>query len=345
VVSMRELILRFDGSYKGRCGGAGAVLLSPDSDRVFWEGARFLPRCASSAAAEYEGLILGLEAAAAQHTPSAVLDVQGDCRVVLSQADGSSRSRKLSKLHTRAEKVLHRLAAKTHFTSIPRTLNAHADGLSRAAIDATRMLHYTAIMSTAHGGQRGSALRYLDAAVGDGVPLPEVLYEELLECCYKSHDWHAVLGTYRSAHSVGHSERTMEMAALALEALGAAPGQKCPASRELAGLRRQQAALRRTNASRLRKGLQPVNPSFSAAASIAKPTTRDLLERLLPKGEPKGRTRGTDAHRWHTMMFQEAMQYEVEDDADHESQSVASLLSLADRLASAGIGHEVDSSV
>ena len=57
-----QLTLRFDGSYTAGAGGAGAVLFSPETDKVVWQGARFLERCPSSAAAEYEGLILGLEA-------------------------------------------------------------------------------------------------------------------------------------------------------------------------------------------------------------------------------------------------------------------------------------------
>ena len=93
----------FDGSFRGVCGGCGAVLWLDNV--LLWEGARFLPRCPSSTAAEYEGLLLGL-AAAAQHAlePSmpAALTVEGDCRVVLTQFEGRATPRKLSKLHARA---------------------------------------------------------------------------------------------------------------------------------------------------------------------------------------------------------------------------------------------------
>ena len=52
----------FDGSLRGRAGGAGAIVVQHGA--VVWQGARFLTRPASSAATEYEGLLLGLEGAA-----------------------------------------------------------------------------------------------------------------------------------------------------------------------------------------------------------------------------------------------------------------------------------------
>ena len=75
--------LRFDGSFHGGSGGAGAVITS-NSGTVQWHGASFLSGCATSAHAEFEGLILGLSAA--EHLrPSASLLIEGDCRVVVGQ--------------------------------------------------------------------------------------------------------------------------------------------------------------------------------------------------------------------------------------------------------------------
>ncbi len=60
---LAQVLLRFDGSLaaNGRAGGAGAGLSWQGA--VIWEGARFAPALPTSAAAEYEGLILGLTAA------------------------------------------------------------------------------------------------------------------------------------------------------------------------------------------------------------------------------------------------------------------------------------------
>ena len=140
---LSDLLLRFDGSFRGGAGGAGAVILSPEGI-VQWQGARFLSACPTSAHSEYEGLLLGLEAAVA-YRPSA-LRIEGDCRVVLDSISGKSKSRKLKKLHTRATAALSRLPlvssrsglyasgfAKPDTESIAREENAHADSLSRAA--------------------------------------------------------------------------------------------------------------------------------------------------------------------------------------------------------------------
>ena len=60
---MLAITLRFDGSLRGRSGGAGAVLLHEGS--IIWQGVRYLEKPATSAHAEYEGLLLGLRSARA----------------------------------------------------------------------------------------------------------------------------------------------------------------------------------------------------------------------------------------------------------------------------------------
>ena len=145
---MSCLLLRFDGSFGGGCGGCGAVLLKGNAP--VWQGARFLPDCPTSAHAEFEGLILGLEAAS-DRAPGE-LTVEGDCRVVLSQAAGEARSRKLSKLNARAQAGIRRLPLKMRpaFANIPREDNAHADALARAAVDASQALHGAAVLLRPH---------------------------------------------------------------------------------------------------------------------------------------------------------------------------------------------------
>ena len=94
----------------------------PTCAESVWQGAKFLSHCPGSAHAEYEGLVPGLEAAAASGFTSFSLDIEGDCRVVLSQAAGRSRSRKLSKLHSRAKACLEQmpLNGRPSYGSIPR---------------------------------------------------------------------------------------------------------------------------------------------------------------------------------------------------------------------------------
>ena len=84
--------LRFDGSLRGRSGGAGAVLLHEGA--VVWQAARYLERPATSAHAEYEGLLLGLRGARALRARQ--VTAEGDCRLVLRQMEGTASARKVS---------------------------------------------------------------------------------------------------------------------------------------------------------------------------------------------------------------------------------------------------------
>lgn len=198
-----SLHIRFDGSFRGSCGGCGAVLFLDNV--LLWEGARFLPRCPSSTAAEYEGLLLGL-AAAAQHAlePSvrAALTVEGDCRVVLTQFEGRATPRKLSKLHARAQEHVALLAPRSLSTSlVPREQNAHCDALSRAAMDAAVDLRTGSILGTARAGQRQQALALLEGAGRDGVPCDPTLILELLLGARAASDWGGLLSVYAEAEA------------------------------------------------------------------------------------------------------------------------------------------------
>ena len=187
---------------------------------VCWQGARFLPRCPSSAAAEFEGLILGLEAA--NSMPSfEKLRIEGDCRVVLSQISGRARSRKLSKLHGRAREVLTTLSLLQcpSFHSIPRDTNGHADSLSRAAIDAAQALHGAIVLSCEATGQHRMAIDHLERAASEGVPFADEVYAELLEICAAAADWPAVLCAYQAARGAP-TQRANALAMHALEELG-----------------------------------------------------------------------------------------------------------------------------
>ncbi|EOD12290.1 hypothetical protein EMIHUDRAFT_257186, partial [Emiliania huxleyi CCMP1516] len=162
---MLMLQLRFDGSFRAGGAGGAAAVLSKDGV-VWWEGARFVPSCVTSSHAEFEGLILGLEAARAL-SPDA-LRVEGDCRVVIDQMSGKARARKLSEPAGRAREALARLplGSAPSFGAIVREENARADALARAAVDA---LHVAAALAAARGGGlRASTARGCAAPAAEG---------------------------------------------------------------------------------------------------------------------------------------------------------------------------------
>jgi ribonuclease HI len=97
---------------------------------------RFLPIPVdmTSAHAEYEGLLLGLESLlSTTHLVSRPtrLRIQGDCKTVLDQLSGKSTSRKLQHLHTKSQSLLQQLALfeEVEYQHIPRTANVLSDNL------------------------------------------------------------------------------------------------------------------------------------------------------------------------------------------------------------------------
>ena len=102
-----SVTLRFDGSLRGRSGGAGAVLLHEGT--VVWQAARYLERPATSAHAEYEGLLLGLRGARALRVRQ--VTAEGDCRLVLRQMEGKAAWSKCS-LGTAPARPLRLLGAR-----------------------------------------------------------------------------------------------------------------------------------------------------------------------------------------------------------------------------------------
>lgn len=253
------MILRFDGSFRAGAGGAGAVLLSDASSVELWQGARFLESCSTSAHAEFEGLILGLEAARTFEPAS--LHVEGDCRVVLAQASGKARSRKLSKLNARANAAITQLLLSTAptFDSIPREKNSQADALSRAAMDAVQALYAAAVIACARGGELQGALSHLEEAARARVPMPPRVYAELMETCHESHEWEPLLSVFgaarrdRGALRGSRCDRAFAYASGALEALGATSRGTDRASRQLVLLRRELAELQRSRQSAQRR--------------------------------------------------------------------------------------------
>ena len=367
-----SLHIRFDGSFRGSCGGCGAVLFLDNV--LLWEGARFLPRCPSSTAAEYEGLLLGL-AAAAQHAlePSvrAALTVEGDCRVVLTQFEGRATPRKLSKLHARAQEHVALLAPRSLSTSlVPREQNAHCDALSRAAMDAAVDLRTGSILGTARAGQRQQALALLEGAGRDGVPCDPTLILELLLGARAASDWGGLLSVYAEAEAQsgigtgrGSSCGGPGWRALAIEALEALEVRRgTSAGRQLVELRRQArdeaqrrprrralAEARPQTQTQLRSDreiaervaaaaavMDTVGEEEIAAAAAAAAADEERFRTPIddvPKGD-KGEERALAAACWREALEREAGGPEALRGERSEPEALGRLVALAERLQS-----------
>ena len=341
--------LTFDGSFRGGCGGAGAVLHCAEGN-VHWQGARYLSNCASSAHAEFEGLIFGLSSAE-EYSPVSLL-VEGDCRVVIAQCSGRARARKLSKLNARAAATLERLPLQSlpAFGSISREDNFHADALSRAAVDATQALHGAAILASARGGKLQPALALVDDASRARVHLAPHVHAELLEACHAASEWQLLLRAYRNADDTGwwasasnHAGRlrAFDLASDALEAMGGTSRGSDPASRQLASLRRQQEEARRAHESVLQREATQRRASERAVGVTVGDDDEEEIA-VVHDDERGGMTavandgstaaRAAAAATWHARLAQEAGGPEAMRGDD--TSAVPQLLALVDALAS-----------
>ena len=289
-----ELTLRFDGCLRGRAGGAGAVLLH--EGRVVWQGARYLHKPPTSAHTEYEALILGLVWARRLHASR--VSAEGDCRLVVRQMEGVASVRKLSRLHSAALELAETVPLT--LTHIPRSENAHADCLARAAVDAQEGLTAAAVRAAARCGRRAYAVELLCDAARRGVPARESLYDELMSQCEAELDWALLLDVFRLARSEGAcSTQALQAAMRAHEQSGMLRGPE-PAS------------VRRTLAARERR------PSHVSREPVA-------LSRRTER-----RARQPEALPWQEM---------VKASTEDGSSSPPALLALSAKLASAeGLG-------
>ena len=141
------LRLCFDGGSRGNPGpgGAGAVLYDVcDQPEVVWRGSQFLGDDVTNNQAEYQGLLLGLQAVVQHFTDPGVpvrLEVRGDSKLVIEQVQGNWKVRNvaLQKLHRRVGQVLRVLreaGADVQLRSVPRADNSEADRLVNLSIDA-----------------------------------------------------------------------------------------------------------------------------------------------------------------------------------------------------------------
>jgi ribonuclease HI len=138
---MSAFTLQFDGASRGNPGpgGSGALLLRDGS--LYWRGSAALGYCTNNMA-EYEGLLLGLDALVqtSAHTHISSVRVEGDSELVINQMSGmyAVRAANLVALHARAEAAATALRRKyidVEFAHIPREQNTDADRLANQFSD------------------------------------------------------------------------------------------------------------------------------------------------------------------------------------------------------------------
>ena len=129
-----ESILMVDGAARGNPGeaGCGAVILD-ESGAVIKEVSRYLGRTTNNVA-EYEALLLGLEALI--DLGKKVVRIQSDSQLLVRQLNGEYRvkDKKLRRLFDSAVILLRRFD-KVRIVHVPRELNKHADRLANRGID------------------------------------------------------------------------------------------------------------------------------------------------------------------------------------------------------------------
>jgi ribonuclease HI len=128
------IVIHADGASRGNPGrsGAGAVLTTP-SGEVVEELRQFLGR-ATNNVAEYQALLLGLEAAKRRGAPAVIARM--DSELVVRQVNGSYQVKNavLKRLHARVLILVHGFP-RFAIEHVPRAANAVADRLANEAID------------------------------------------------------------------------------------------------------------------------------------------------------------------------------------------------------------------
>ena len=130
-----QVVVHVDGGARGNPGpaAAAAVVSAPDG-RVLDEAAVTLGR-ATNNVAEYRGLLLGLERAAALGATE--VDVVNDSELVARQVDGDYKVKNadLKPLHAAGASTRSARFERWSIRSVPRAENAAADALVNRALD------------------------------------------------------------------------------------------------------------------------------------------------------------------------------------------------------------------
>ena len=136
-MSSRRFVVEADGGSRGNPGpaGYGALVRDADTGRLLAERAASVGR-ATNNVAEYGGLVAGLQAAL-DLDPTADVEVRMDSKLVVEQMSGRWQikhpdMRPLAAQARDAARALGRVS----YTWVPRSRNAHADGLANQAMDA-----------------------------------------------------------------------------------------------------------------------------------------------------------------------------------------------------------------
>jgi ribonuclease HI len=134
-----RLVIHVDGGARGNPGpaAAAAVLTDPASRTVVDEATAYLGHTTNNVA-EYRGLLLGLERAAALGATE--VEVLNDSELVAKQVNGEYKVKHpgMQALHTEALAALSGFASWS-LRSVPRSKNADADALVNQALDAARL--------------------------------------------------------------------------------------------------------------------------------------------------------------------------------------------------------------
>lgn len=129
-----ETLLMVDGAARGNPGeaGCGAVIVD-EAGEVVKELSCYLGH-ATNNVAEYEGLLLGLQALLDLEKKN--IRVQSDSQLLVRQLNGQYRVKdeKLKRLFERAVNLLRRFD-RVRIVHVPRELNRHADRLANQGID------------------------------------------------------------------------------------------------------------------------------------------------------------------------------------------------------------------
>jgi ribonuclease HI len=129
-----QVVVHVDGGARGNPGpaAAAAVVSAPDG-RVLDEAAVTLGR-ATNNVAEYRGLLLGLERAAALGAKT--VELRTDSQLLVHQLSGRYRVKAphLQPLHRRVSELV-RSFDRVRFVHVPRSMNAEADRLANLGVD------------------------------------------------------------------------------------------------------------------------------------------------------------------------------------------------------------------
>jgi ribonuclease HI len=132
----KTYLLRFDGGARGNPGiaGSGMVLYDPDDMKEVWCGWKYLGEKVTNNAAEYYGLLLGVQCARSLGVRK--LRAEGDSMLIVKHLRGEYKAREpnLKKMLKACKDAIQNLDF-FEIGHVPRDANARADQLANQAMD------------------------------------------------------------------------------------------------------------------------------------------------------------------------------------------------------------------